>query len=49
MRSIIRFALLLSLVVIIALAAAMWLRVERITAQQSSPVPGAQQQIEGTP
>lgn len=49
MRLIIRFALLLSLVVIIALAAAMWLRVQRIRAHRSSPVPGEPQQIEGTP
>jgi hypothetical protein len=33
-------------VVIISLAAAMWLRVERIKAQGSSPVPGASQQSE---
>jgi arylsulfatase A-like enzyme len=54
MKATIRFALFLSAVVIIALAAAMWLRVERIGAQRSSSVPGASQpgaprQTEGTP
>jgi arylsulfatase A-like enzyme len=54
MKSVIRFALLLSLVVIIVLAAAMWLRVEQIRAQRDSrvagsPQAGAQQQVEGTP
>jgi hypothetical protein len=51
-----RFALLLCGVLIFALAATIWLRVERIRAQRSSPVRGASQlaayagqQIEGTP
>ena len=48
MKSAIRFALLLSVAVIIAIAA-MWWRTGRIRAQQSSGVQGSSQQIEGTP
>ena len=48
MRSAIRFAMLVSAVVIIALAA-MWWRTGRIGAQQSSGAQGSSQQIEGTP
>ncbi len=56
MKSSTRFALLLCGVLIIALAAGMWLGVEGIRAQRSLPVPGASQpgayagqEIEGTP